>query len=63
MFGSVLNIENLDSSVVCLGMLVIMLRFAPFWDDADDGANGEYWVLRWASIVVDGSCAFPCWFG
>ena len=60
MFGSVLNIENLDSRVVCLGMLVIMLLLPPFWDDADDGANGEYWALRWASIVVDGSGIFPC---
>ena len=58
MFGSVLNIENLDSRVVCLGMLVIMLRFAPFWDEPDEGVNGEYWALRWASMVVDG----PCWF-
>ena len=43
MFGSVLNMVNLDSRVVCRGMLVFVFLFPPFIDDVEVGVIGAYW--------------------
>ena len=58
--GSVLNVVNLDSRVVCRGIVVMIVLLPPLIWEAEACAIGEYCPWRWANIVVEGIAIPPC---